>query len=132
MTALLALLISLSLFSSRSSVNHPEGSDAINRVSTAEVNFMPTFTDSTFTAQNQTSVNVGWMTIHVDGQADGSINVTGAGTFSTTLLNYPLQCVIHGQSFGVGTPTRIIIDAHTSVRATWTASVVVFDDSETH
>ena len=94
-------------------------------------NFLPTFTDSTFSVQNLTSVNVGWVTIHL---ADGSysyINVTGSGTFNATISDYAADCSLHGQGFAEGTPARINIDAHNSVRVIWTANIIVVDQWET-
>lgn len=131
MTTVFALLLSFSVFASSSSLSKYSKS-TFNRDSKVQENFIPTFTDSTFTAQNETSVDVGWLTIHSIDSTNGNINVTGTGTFTTTISDYPLTCSIHGQSFGIGIPTWIIIDAHTRVRATWTASVVVMDVSETY
>ena len=134
MTALLAVLISFSVFSSTPSVTalkHSENNNAIHCVPTSALNFLPTFTDSSFSVENQTSVDVGWINVHL---ADGSysyINVTGSGVFNTTLTDYAADCSLHGQSFPTGVPTRIIIDAHTSVRVSWTANIIVVDEAET-
>ena len=100
--------------------------------SIVEENFLPTFTDSTFTVQNETSADVGWLTITVTGSTYSYININATGTFSTTLSNYAAACSIHGQSFSEGTPATIIIDAHTTVRVTWTGSIIVVDQEITH
>ena len=131
MTALFAFLLSATLLSVS-----PNGKEAVHRVSethqvTENVNFMPDFTDSTFSVQNLTSVDAGWVTIYLADSTNCYINVTGEGLFYTTLTNYPYECSLHGHSFGEGIPTRIIIDAHTSVRVTWTSSVIVIYQGET-
>ena len=85
-----------------------------------------------FSAENRTSVNIGWVNIHLTDGTYAYINVTGSGTFTTTTSSQPYECTVHGQTFGQNTPTRIIIDAHTSVRATWTTNIIVFDQVETY
>ncbi len=87
---------------------------------------------SSFSAQNQTIANVRWINIHLSDGSYAYINVTGGGTFFTSLIASAYECSIHGQSFGPDTPTRIIIDLHTSVRVTWTGNVIMIDDLETN
>ncbi len=131
MAALFALFLSLVVFSASSS----SAKNTIvfhDHVSIVRENFIPTFTDSTFSVQNQTTADVGWLTITVTGSTYSYINITGAGTFSTTLSNYAANCAIHGQTFAEGTPTTITIDAHTTVRVTWTGSIIVVDQEITH
>ena len=86
--------------------------------------------DSSFLVQNLTDVTVGWLNINLDNSSYASINVTGSGYFSINLINSPVECTIHGQSFIINNPTRIYIDLHTSVRATWTGNIVVLDEKE--
>jgi hypothetical protein len=84
--------------------------------------------DSSFNVVNQTTVNVGWCNVHLSNNTYSYIYASGQGTFSTTLAYGPYECTIHGQTFGMNYPTRIIIDAHTSVRATWTGNVITIDE----
>jgi hypothetical protein len=90
-----------------------------------------TILDNNFSIQNTTMSSVGWCNIHLIDNTYSYIDVTTSGTFAITLLLQPYECSIHGQSFGPNTPTRIIIDEHTSVRATWTGNIIVIDDLET-
>ncbi len=83
-----------------------------------------------FGVSNVTTVNVGWLNIHLADNSYSYIDITGQGTFSTSLTSQAYECAIHGQSFAPNTPTRIIIDTHTSVRVTWTGNIIVIDDVE--
>ena len=87
--------------------------------------------DISFSAQNATSVDVGWLTIHLSDNTYAYINITGGGTFTASLGAEAYECSIHGQSFVPNTPARILIDAHTSVRVTWTGNITTIDDVET-
>jgi hypothetical protein len=88
--------------------------------------------ETTFSIVNQTSVNVGWVTVHLSGSADVQIDVTGSGTFSVNISDTPVSCTINAQSFTEGSPTWIIIDAHTSVLVDWNGSIVTVEDSESY
>jgi len=88
--------------------------------------------DSTFTVRNYEPVNIGWVNIHLSDNTYAYINVTGQGTYSTTLQAAPYECSIHGQSFGPNTPTWIVVDAHTAVQLTWTDNVIVVSAEETY
>jgi hypothetical protein len=84
--------------------------------------------DSSFNIVNQTTVNVGWCNVHLSNSTYAYIYVSGQGTFSTPLAYAPYECTIHGQTFGINYPTRIIIDAHTSVKATWVGNIITIND----
>ena len=88
--------------------------------------------DGNFSIQNQTTINVGWAAILLSDYSDDFIDVTGLGTFSTTLSLGPTQCTINGQSFGYGSAAWIQISIHTAVHATWTGNVIVIDQEETN
>ena len=85
-----------------------------------------------FSVSNVTTANVGWLNIHLADNSYSYINITGEGTFSTSIASQAYECAIHGQSFAPNTPTRIIIDTHTSVRVTWTGNIITIDDVETN
>jgi hypothetical protein len=89
--------------------------------------------DSTFSVQNLESVNVGWVNIHLSNNTYAYLNITGQGTFSSQALSYaPYECTIHGQTFGMNTPTWIMIDLHTAVLVTWIGNVIRIDQTETN
>jgi hypothetical protein len=134
MTTLLGFLLSVSVFTFgfASKTPHTSSIGNIGKISALQSEKSLTFTDSTFSVNNETSVDVGWLTVHSVGYADSYINITGSGNFSTTLPYYASGCEIHGQSFPQSVPTRIIIDAHTSVRVTWTSNIIVVDIAETY
>ena len=83
-----------------------------------------------FSVSNVTAVNVGWLNIHLADNSYSYIDINGQGTFSASLASQAYECSIHGQSFAPNTPTRIIIDTHTSVRVTWNGSIITIDDEE--
>jgi hypothetical protein len=85
---------------------------------------------STFSVQNETSVNIGWVQIHLSDGSYAYIDVTGSGTFETTIAATAYECALHGQSFAQNNPTQIVVDLHTSVRLTWTGNVIVVDNAE--
>ena len=91
---------------------------------------LPPEYDSSFTAENYTSANVGWLNIQLWDGTYAYINISGSGNFSTNLSVAPYLCSIHGQSFAPNNPTKIYLDLHTSVVATWAGNVVVIDDQE--
>ena len=124
MTTLLGLLLSLSLLSSPKTnlgIENKQALGQVERVATDE---------STFTVQNQTTVNVGVVAIQESNQGTLQISVPGQGTFSGSLTAAPVSCTIHGQLCTQGVPTWIVIDQHTSVRATWTDDIIVIDQQE--
>lgn len=86
---------------------------------------------STFTVDNQTSVAVGIVTVHFLILPDEHITVTGGGGFGVSIDAAPIACIVNGQILPQNTPTWITIDEHTSVRMTWTSSVIVVDQALT-
>jgi hypothetical protein len=85
--------------------------------------------NSTFSDENETPVNIGDVQINIPGGTNGHIDVTGAGTFNTDISGTVTSITINGQTIYYNTPTWVTIDAHTSVRCTWTNNIVVQDQS---
>ena len=84
---------------------------------------------TTFSDDNETSVNVGDVQINIPGGTNGHIPVGPSGTYSTEITGTVTSITINGQTFGYNTPTWITIDAHNSVRCTWTGNIVVQDQN---
>ena len=122
MTAILGLLLSLSLLSSpvtKAGNQNLDNKAQIERIATDE---------STFTVQNSTTVNVGLVKIlNTANLQIGQINVTGAGTFSTSLTGTAVAATINGQICTFGVPVWIKINDHLAVRATLTTNIIVID-----
>ncbi|MEP7233938.1 MAG: hypothetical protein ABI778_01460 [Ignavibacteriota bacterium] len=124
MTTILGLLLSISVLSSpnmRSNLASGKVIGQIERIATAE---------HTFSAQNLTSVSIGDVTIHEANQTTAHLSVGGSGSYSTTILSSAVGCEVNGQPLTQGESVRIIVNETTSVRATWTSDIIVFDQDE--
>ena len=85
--------------------------------------------NSTFSVENDTEVWIGDVQVNIPGGTNGHVPVGGSGTYSTEISGTVGSITINGQTFGYNTPTRVTIDAHNSVRATWTGNIVVTDQN---
>jgi hypothetical protein len=89
--------------------------------------------DSTFYVQNNTHVNVGWVTIHMSDNSNAYINVPDSGTYSATLSHSPITSIINQQSLSYGNYSWIVINQHVGIHENWTTpNIVVIDQSEEH
>jgi hypothetical protein len=124
MTTFLGLVLSLSLLSSPKTNVGIENKHALGQTERVATN------ESTFTVQNTTSENVGFVTVQEADQGNVQIAVTGQGAFSASLTASAVGCSINGQALTQGTPVKIVINDHTTVRATWNADIIVIDQDE--
>jgi len=85
--------------------------------------------NSTYSVDNETTVTIGDVQFNVPGGTDGHIVVGGYGTYNGDVTGAVGSITINGQTFGYNTPTRVTIDEHNSVRATWTGVIVVTDQN---
>jgi hypothetical protein len=86
--------------------------------------------NSTFSVNNETTVTIGDVQVNIPGGTNGHIPVGGYGVYYTDVTGTVGSITINAQTFGYNTPTWIRIDAHTSVRCTWTGIIVVVDTQE--
>src|SRR5258708_10139860 len=125
MNTFIALLLSLSLVSSPRPQH--QGNAINGRASVSQQEFRIQ-SDSSFSVDNETTVNIGILTISLADQSSTNLSVPSTGTFYSNISSSPVLCVINGQSFGYSDQKRIIIDSHTSVRVTWSSPAVVIVD----
>jgi hypothetical protein len=85
-----------------------------------------------FTIENETTANLGSVTITMTDNSYITIGVSGMGIFSGDISKSPSQSTMLSQTFAFDTQKWIVFDSHTSVRATWTNNVIVIDDMQTY
>ena len=87
-------------------------------------------TDSTFVIWNATHVNLGMVSVRLSDSSLIYISVPDSGRYSGSISATPIHCIINSHSLPFATPVWIGITDHTAVHATWTANIVVIDESE--
>jgi len=124
MTTFLGLILSLSLLSSPRVQTTLANQQTLGQTESIATN------EDTFTVQNLTAENIGTVAVYESDQNSVKITVSGSGTFTAPLTGVPVACDVNGQALTQGVPVRIMINSTTSVRATWTADIIVFDQDE--
>ncbi|MDP4218919.1 MAG: hypothetical protein Q8896_00635 [Bacteroidota bacterium] len=87
-------------------------------------------TDSLFSVENYTHVNIGSVTIRQSDSSNAYINVTDSGTYTTSISAAPVSVIVNNHVLAYTAPVWVQIDEHTWIHATWSSDVVVVDRSE--
>jgi hypothetical protein len=87
-------------------------------------------TTSTFTATNNTTANLGTVTVNCSSGHQFYVSVPGQGNYTTSIDSNPVSVTINGQSVPQGGSVRVTLSDGTSVRATLTGIIVVTDQQE--
>lgn len=85
--------------------------------------------NSMFTVKNETSANLGEVTIYNSDGTPSVIYVTGAGEFTSDIKGRPISAVIEKQvAPNDGTTTEIILPSSEHVQVSWTGNQIVVTD----
>ena len=128
MRTLFGILLSFSLLSCEQLSAPSQTSTAVDPIHSKHGKYTPSGLE--FSVENQTSVNIGMVTIYLNNNTSTSLAVPGSGTFGVEIPVGSTYCVINGQTLYYNIPAWIVINSTTSVHATLGSNVIIVDQSE--